>query len=385
MTSSQDKPVQEFKQYAENSTIYNIAFLTVFGLWAADYFIAIPVALNLVVTSTAIVVLGSYRSLRMLDPEAVPLDEKEALSSTDAMKFPVVASCSLYGLYYAFKHFDKDTVNMILACYFSLAGVVTLTSTFAPFVSGFIRGSKKYGFKKTFPLIGEIDLTFTRAEQFCLLVSMVFAYAYYVSKHYMLNNVLGISFCVQGLEKVSIGSYKIGAGLLAGLFFYDIFWVFGTDVMITVAKSFDGPIKILFPRVLPDVLNEVKGEFSLLGLGDIVIPGLFVALLLRYDATAAHVDPRGCITRAFPRPHFFANVVAYAAGLSVTVGIMYFFDHGQPALLYLVPACLGASLLSGISKGDTSALFAYDEETAHAAQKAEAAAKKEEAEKKKDE
>jgi minor histocompatibility antigen H13 len=222
----------EFRQYPENSLLYNLSFITVFGLWAADYFVAIPVALNLVLTSTAIVVLGSYRSLRMLDPDAVPHDEKETLSSTDAMKFPVVASCSLYGLYYAFKNFDKDTVNMILACYFSLAGVVTLTSTFSPFVSGFIRGSKKYGFKKTFPLIGEVDLTFTRAEQFCLLVSIVFAYAYYDTKHYMLNNVLGISFCVQGLEKVSIGSYKIGAGLLTGLFFYDIFWVFGVSEVI---------------------------------------------------------------------------------------------------------------------------------------------------------
>jgi minor histocompatibility antigen H13 len=179
----------EYTSYPETSAVYNLAFLTVFGLWAAAYFVAIPVALNLVLTSTSIVVLGSYRSLRLLDPEAVPLDEKETLSSTDAMKFPVVASISLYGLYYAFKNFDKDTVNMVLACYFSLAGVVTLTSTFAPFVSGFIRGSKKYGFKRTLPLLGEVDLTFTRAEQFCLLLSMVFAYTYYVSKHYMLNNV----------------------------------------------------------------------------------------------------------------------------------------------------------------------------------------------------
>ena len=29
-----------------------------------------------------------------------------------------------------------------------------------------------------------------------------------------------------------------GAILLAGLFVYDVFWVFGTDVMVTVAKSF---------------------------------------------------------------------------------------------------------------------------------------------------
>ena len=28
-----------------------------------------------------------------------------------------------------------------------------------------------------------------------------------------------------------------------GLFFYDVFWVFGTDVMVTVAKNFNAPIK----------------------------------------------------------------------------------------------------------------------------------------------
>ena len=131
-------------------------------------------------------------------------------------------------------------------------------------------------------------------------------------------------------------------------------------------------------QVLPDVVNGVKGEFSLLGLGDIVIPGLFVALLLRYDATSAQVDPRGCQSISFPRPYFLGNVLAYATGLGVTVGIMYFFDHGQPALLYLVPACVGCSLLMAVAKGDTATLFAYDEETAHAALKAAAAAAKEE-------
>lgn len=32
---------------------------------------------------------------------------------------------------------------------------------------------------------------------------------------------------------LSLGSYTIGCILLGGLFFYDIFWVFGTDVMVT--------------------------------------------------------------------------------------------------------------------------------------------------------
>ena len=39
-----------------------------------------------------------------------------------------------------------------------------------------------------------------------------------------------------------------GVILLAGLFVYDIFWVFCTPVMVAVAKSFDAPIKLLFKR-----------------------------------------------------------------------------------------------------------------------------------------
>jgi minor histocompatibility antigen H13 len=62
--------------------------------------------------------------------------------------------------------------------------------------------------------------------------------------------------------------FKTGFILLWGLFFYDIFWVYGTDVMLTVAKNLNAPIKILFPI---DLLT-VPPKMSLLGLGDIVIP-----------------------------------------------------------------------------------------------------------------
>lgn len=47
------------------------------------------------------------------------------------------------------------------------------------------------------------------------------------------------------------------------------------------AKSFDAPIKLLFPRALEE--GSKSTPFSMLGLGDIVIPGIFVALVLRYD------------------------------------------------------------------------------------------------------
>lgn len=50
--------------------------------------------------------------------------------------------------------------------------------------------------------------------------------------------------------------------------------VFFTPVMVSVAKNFDGPIKLLFPRAgSAEELAGGKRPFAMLGLGDIVIPG----------------------------------------------------------------------------------------------------------------
>jgi len=143
---------------------------------------------------------------------------------------------------------------------------------------------------------------------------------------------------------------------------------FFTDVMVTVAKSFDAPIKLLFPK---NLLTGDPFAFTMLGLGDIVIPGIFIALLLRYDAHRAHgkrihgknnqiLNPH-VESGLFKRPYFTNNIVAYTLGLFTTIGVMHWFKAAQPALLYLVPACLGAALLTAIVEGDLKALVAYQD------------------------
>jgi hypothetical protein len=42
----------------------------------------------------------------------------------------------------------------------------------------------------------------------------------------------------------------------AGLFVYDIFWVFFTPVMVSVAKSFDAPIKVCFLAYLSCLISK---------------------------------------------------------------------------------------------------------------------------------
>ena len=87
------------------------------------------------------------------------------------------------------------------------------------------------------------DLKFDYVDIGCAVIGCAFGAWYIMTKHWIANNIFGLAFSVSGISMLSVNSFSIGAILLAGLFIYDIFWVFGTEVMVTVAKSFDAPIK----------------------------------------------------------------------------------------------------------------------------------------------
>ena len=77
--------------------------------------------------------------------------------------------------------------------------------------------------------------------------------------------------------------------------------------------------------------NTERG-FTMLGLGDIVVPGMFVALALRYDH---HRASSKNFEQGFSKPYFYAALCAYALGLGTTMTVMHVFKAAQPALLYL--------------------------------------------------
>ena len=62
--------------------------------------------------------------------------------------------------------------------------------------------------------------------------------------------------------------------LLWLLFIYDIVMVFKSSMMVTVATNLDAPIKLKIPN---------GDKMSILGLGDIVIPGVLVSWALKFD------------------------------------------------------------------------------------------------------
>jgi minor histocompatibility antigen H13 len=278
----------------------------------------------------------------------------ESMSSEDAMKFPFIGSGVLFGLYILFKVFSKEYVNMLLTAYFLLFGILAVSATISPlFAPLFRKGEKpwKISWKPFWKSNDPYELEFGKADIIGLIAASAIGVWYVYTKHWISNNILGLSFSIQGVAMLSLGSYKVGCILLGGLFFYDIFWVFGTDVMVTVAKSFDAPVKLLFPKHL---FAETL-EFSMLGLGDIVIPGIFIALLLRFDMQRSNNK------KTISKLYFYVCYISYFLGLLTTIAVMHIFRAAQPALLYLVPACIGSSMLLALVRGEVGALIAYEE------------------------
>lgn len=88
-----------------------------------------------------------------------------------------------------------------------------------------------------------------------------------------------------------------------------------------------------------------------------------MALLLRFDAHRANLPTNYTdIHASFPKPYFHSALIFYIMGMATTMGVMIYFNAAQPALLYLVPACLISSLGCATLKGEIKELLEYSEE-----------------------
>lgn len=62
------------------------------------------------------------------------------------------------------------------------------------------------------------------------------------------------------------------------------------------------------------------------------------------------------------KSYFYSTLIGYLIAIITTVVIMIVFDHGQPALLYLVPGVLLAVLLTAAVKGELKQVYEWNEE-----------------------
>ncbi|CAB1335975.1 unnamed protein product [Coregonus sp. 'balchen'] len=267
-------------------------------------------------------------------------DMPETITGRDAARFPIIASCTLFGLYLFFKIFSQEYINLLLSMYFFVLGILALSHTMSPFMNRIFPANipiKQYqllftqGSGETKEEI--VNYEFDTKDMICLVISTVVGVWYVLKKHWIANNLFGLAFALNGVELLHLNNISTGCILLGGLF------VFGTNVMVTVAKSFEAPIKLVFPQ---DLLEK--------GLG----ARIFIALLLRFDVSL----------KKNTRTYFYTSFLAYIFGLGLTIWVMHTFKHAQPALLYLVPACIGFPVVVALLKGELTEMFRYEEVSA---------------------
>ena len=239
-----------------------------------------------------------------------------------------------------------------------------------------------------------------------LILGIICTGAYVMSgKHWIGTNIMGVSFAYGSMQIISPATFSTATLLLSLLFFYDIYFVFYTPLMETVATTLDVPIKLLFPR--PGLGADALPALAMLGLGDVVLPGIMIALALRFDywrwcearrldivsstatpsspptkpaiPTPKHLLPKyikptatwgdrlwntgmSNLPGVFPKPYFYSSLVGYIFGMVVTLLVMHVWHRAQPALLYLVPGVLAGVWGCAVVRGEVRMAWAYTEE-----------------------
>ena len=365
---------------ALTKNLYYGSFAAIGALLVATRFVIIPANVQMPLLTAAILYIGSHQSLKLSELDAVTgkrSSEGEAISKKDAMMFPLFGSMALLSLYVAYKFIGKEYMNLLLTSYIMLAGVSAVAQTLEPFFNPLFPQSwreKTHLIHFKVPSVirklvmeekdgDEFRLHFSKQDVVVHLFGLALAIVFMKTKDFTIHNLFGICFSIQAVRMVSLGQFLNAFILLWGLFVYDVFWVFGTDVMVTVALSFEAPAKIIFPQ------SFEPWKQGILGLGDIVIPGIFVGMCLRFDdflhkkSLNKPQHRKGInIFESFPKPFFYTVIVNYLLGLVATAAAMHYMNTAQPALLYLVPFTTVSVGLVALVKGNIKELFAYKED-----------------------
>ncbi len=313
-------------------------------------------SLHLLALSFFCVYLGSKHSAWLYlsggeDDDSMD-DGSSVLQDEDAYWFPIMGSIVLFSLFLVYKFVDVDWIKYLFSCYIVIMCMAGLGTNVSQFLA-VIRGKD---FKPLFN-IEFLELAPSIVDIICFACSGFAGYHYIITKNWIINNVFGVSFCLMGIKMIGLSKYQTGAIMLIGLFFYDIFWVFGSksvfgsNVMVTVAKGVEAPIKLMFPRG-QNGCGDL--EFSMLGLGDIVVPGLFIAFLAKFDVTRVEKGPLSMCN------YLNITMVAYCLSIVTTVVVMLFFNAAQPALLYIVPFILISSMLTAVAFGEVKQLMDFE-------------------------
>eukprot|EP00928_Gymnodinium_smaydae_P082452 TRINITY_DN65797_c0_g1_i1.p1 TRINITY_DN65797_c0_g1~~TRINITY_DN65797_c0_g1_i1.p1 ORF type:complete len:635 (-),score=113.07 TRINITY_DN65797_c0_g1_i1:71-1975(-) len=318
--------------------------------------------------ATFLVIAGAYFATADLRPGSPLQREEEVLELTEkiAVAYCFVGSFVLVALYFLMKY-----AVYVIVCSFCIGGamaVMQIGSASLQYLFACMRPTCA-----TFPeavVVEDCSPTVTYADFVASTIAggLVIGFLWFRNTPYgfIFQNTLGAGFLCTIQRQLRLPNLKVATILLVSMFVFDIFWVFyshllfGKSVMVEVAKGGGTGEAVPMLIRIPAESNGIAGE-RMLGFGDIVLPGLLVSYLLRYDTLKEMSLRTG---------YFLPSVVAYALGLYVTILQLMVSGKGQPALLYLVPATNGLTLCLAYFRGDFAELWRGPKDSEGSAAKA---------------
>jgi len=274
----------------------------------------------------------------------------------------VCMMCLMLLLLYFF--FDK-LVYMIIGM-FCFASFIAVYSCLEPIVMYSYEVCPRFIFQfpscNLYCCVINLELRQFLIMSFSLAITAVWLFFRKAHWAWILQDFLGVLFSLNMLKTLRLPSLKVITVLLCTLFIYDIFFVFitplltkdGKSVMVEVATGGDEggeqlPMVLKVPHFNAPT-TVCYHSYSMLGFGDILVPGLLVSFCHAYDLQKeSRFWTYWAITNIF-----------YALGMVATFVSLFVMNSAQPALLYLVPFTLIPIFIVSFFTGDFADMWQGD-------------------------
>jgi len=280
--------------------------------------------------------------------------EVRFVESNKVIALPIVGSIVLLLLFY---FLDSSITIWIMIVLISLVMLISQFFVFSPladYIFDRLLHNKRKGF--TVPKLGFIPFGGIALFLFCIGIVLGWLF----TGHWLFVDESAWCIAITQMCILRLPSLKISTLLLVPFLIYDVFWVFlspiffnGKSVMVAVAMNLPP-----FPLLLKVPHLSDPDDFSGLGLGDIVLPGLFIVFLYSFDE---HLKRRDRFSFSNLQEsylsYFTMALIEYSLGYAITIIAGGLMEQGQPALLYLVPCTLGGTVLFAWRRGDLGLMW----------------------------
>ena len=226
-------------------------------------------------------------------PEEKKTQEKSGLinEARFILQLPIVWSAELILIYALLMVLHPAWVSVPLHIYFLAVGTQTLYSYLKAKSATYRAESNRQVAVRLFSGV------VTAATALCYVVYLVNDgkesksdsnnHLFWWQRHlyWVSNDAIGYTLLIKLVATIQVGKFRLIALLFAAMICYDCFFVFGSDVMVTVATKVENPMKFVFPSDLSQVLTAQASSqnFSIIGFGDVFIPAILASLALRMD------------------------------------------------------------------------------------------------------